>query len=161
MFRCDKQCCERSLSCRQSAPVVIYEGEKSYTTNLCQKCFNKSLNEKRRQATDKCAVETGCGKKSVPWKDLRMMGKSPYVRGMWEYCFQERARVQRFRELTDEEKQAGIQGQWQLESPAREYLEQVKFCHDKGCTERMMKKVFAALKGGGWEEFFKTLSGKK
>ena len=38
----------------------------------------------------------------------------------------------------EEEKQAGIQGQSQLESPARQYLEQVKCCHDTDCTERMM-----------------------
>ena len=25
-------------------------------------------------------------------------------------------------------------GQWQLDSPAREYLEQVKCCHDTDCT---------------------------
>ena len=46
MFRCDKQCCERSLSCRPLASVVIDDGEEPYTTNLCQKCFNKSLKEK-------------------------------------------------------------------------------------------------------------------
>ena len=74
----------------------------------------------------------------------RMMGKEPYVRGMWEYFLQERNRVQRFRELAEEEKQAGIQSQWQLESPAREYLEQVKCYHDTDCTERMMKKGFTA-----------------
>ena len=39
---------------------------------------------------------------------------------------QERSRVKSSRELVDEEKQAGIQGQRQQESPAREYLEQVK-----------------------------------
>ena len=31
-----------------------------------------------------------------------------------------------FREQAAEEKQAGTQGQWQLESSAREYLEEVK-----------------------------------
>ena len=40
----------------------------------------------------------------------------------------ESARVKRFREEAEEERQAGFQGQWQLESPAREYSEQVKFC---------------------------------
>ena len=43
MFRCDKQCSEKSLSNWQLASVVISEGEESYTTNLCQKCFNNSL----------------------------------------------------------------------------------------------------------------------
>ena len=44
----------------------------------------------------------------------------------------------------------------QQESPAREYLEQVKCCHDTNCTERMMKKGFTALKGGNFEEFKNT-----
>ena len=70
MFRCDKQCNERSLSYWQLASVVNNEGEKSYTTNLCQKCFNKHLKEKGEKATDICAVESSCGEKSVPWKDL-------------------------------------------------------------------------------------------
>ena len=82
-----------------------------------------------------------------------MMEKEPYLRGMWAYFLQERSRVKRFRELADEEKQAGMQGQWQQESPAREYLEQVKCCHDTDCNEPMMKKGFTALKNGNLEEF--------
>ena len=57
------------------------------------------------------------------WK---MMRKEQFVREMWEYFCQERARVKRFREEAEEGRQAGIQGRWQLESPAREYLEHVK-----------------------------------
>ena len=64
------------------------------------------------------------------------------------------------RELAEEEKQAGIQGQWQQESPAKEYLEQVKYCHDTDCNEPMMKKGFTALKNGTWEEYKETF-GKK
>ena len=30
---------------------------------------------------------------------------------------------------------------WQQESPAKEYLEQAKCCHDKDCNESMMKKA--------------------
>ena len=71
-----------------------------------------------------------------------MMGKELYVRGMWEYFLQERNRVKK----AEEEKQAGIQGQWQLESPAREHLEQLNCCHDTVCSERMMKKGSTALK---------------
>ena len=51
----------------------------------------------------------------------KMMGKEQYVRGMWEYFRRERDRVNKFREQAEAEKQAGIQGQWQLESPAKEY----------------------------------------
>ena len=82
-----------------------------------------------------------------------MIGKEPYLRGMWEYFLQERSRVKRFRELADEEKQARIRGQWQQESPAREYLELVKCCHDTDCNEPMMKKGFTASESGTWEEY--------
>ena len=43
LFRCDNQCSEKTLSFWQFASVVIKEGEESYTTNLCQQCFNKCL----------------------------------------------------------------------------------------------------------------------
>ena len=70
-----------------------------------------------------------------------------YVRGMWEYFRRDRDGVNTFREQAEEEKQAGIQGQWQLESPAKEYLEQVKRRDDTYCTED------TALKSGDWEEY--------
>ena len=73
------------------------------------------------------------------------MGKEPYLREMWEHFSCERSKAKKFRQLAAEEKQAGIQGQWQQESPAREYLEQVKCCHDTDCNEPVMKKSFAAL----------------
>ena len=92
------------------------------------------------------------------------MGKEQYVRKMWEYYCREEARVKKFREEVEKERQAGVQGQWQHESPARKYLEQVKCCNDTDCTHRMMKQGFLALSSGEWEEFSKkkkTLSGKK
>ena len=46
MFRCDKQCSEKTLSFLQLASVVIQEGEESNTTNFCQKCYNDSLKAK-------------------------------------------------------------------------------------------------------------------
>ena len=58
-----------------------------------------------------------------------------------KYFCQERARVKRFREEA-EEGRAGIHGQWQLESPAREYLEQLKCCNDTDCTHSMIKQGF-------------------
>ena len=69
----------------------------------------------------------------------------------------ERNIVKRFRQLADEEMQARIQGQWQQESPAREYLEQVKCGHDTDCMEGMMEKGFTAVKGGNWEEYKNTI----
>ena len=75
---------------------------------------------------------------------------------MWGYFLQERKRVKRFRHLADEEKLAEIQGQWQQESPDKEYLEQVKCCHDTDCNESIMKKSFTAFKNGTSEEFQET-----
>ena len=122
--------------------------------------FQLTLAGKRRKAAVKIAVETGGGKEAYRGRMWKMMGKEPYLRGIWEYFLQERRRVKRFRELADEEKQAGVQGQWQQESPAREYLEQVKCCHDTDCKETMMKKGFTALKNGTWEDKRKP-SGKR
>ena len=45
-IRCDNQCSAKNVSFRQLASVVIQEGEESYTTNLCQKCYNESLKAK-------------------------------------------------------------------------------------------------------------------
>ena len=65
------------------------------------------------------------------------MDKNHTYVGCGSTSSEKRNRVKRFRELAEEERQAGIQGQWQHESPAREYLEQVKCCHDTDCTERV------------------------
>ena len=75
------------------------------------------------------------GSKGAPWKALENDGKRTIRARNVGILLPRRYRVKRFRELADEEKQAGIQGQWQQESPAREYLEQVKCCHDTDCTE--------------------------
>ena len=66
----------------------------------------------------------------------------------------------RRQQLADEDKLAGIHGQWQQESPAREYLEQVPCCHDTDCNESMMKKGFTALKNETWEEHEETFKEK-
>ena len=50
------------------------------------------------------------------------------------------------------EKQEDKQGQWQQESLAKEYLDQVKCCTDTDCTPRIMKHCVFALKSGEWEE---------
>ena len=120
--------------------------------------FQRTPASKRRKTAVKCAVETGGGKENVSRKDVEMIGKEPYLSRMWEYFLQERNRVKRFPGLADE-KQEGLQGQWQQESPAREYLEQVKCCRDTGCNEPMTKKGFTALKNENWD--VKTPSGKR
>ena len=70
MFRCENQCSEKTLGFCQLASVVIQEGEESDTTNLCQTCYNDSLEAKRGQTIDKLAVERVRGAKGAPWKAL-------------------------------------------------------------------------------------------
>ena len=122
-----------------------------FRNTLAAKGEKPLSNVQRRQAVEKKAY------RGRMWK---IMGKEPYLRGMWEHFLQERSTAKRFRELAEEEKQAGIQGQWQQESPAGEYLEQVKCSHDTDCNEPMMKKGFTALKSGTWEEYEETFRGK-
>ena len=58
MFRCDNQCSEKTLGFSQLASVQIKEGEESYTTNICQKMLQRVSEGKRRNNTDKLALET-------------------------------------------------------------------------------------------------------
>ena len=153
LFRCDKQCSEEALSCWQLASVVLNEGDEAYATNLCQKCFNKHLQARGEKNAVKCAAVTGSGEEGVSWKNVENGGKEPYLRGMWVHFSCERSKAKKFRQLADEEKQAGTHGQWLQESPAKEYLEQVKCCHDTDCNESTMKNGFTALKNGTWEEY--------
>ena len=85
----------------------------------CQKCFNEHLQAKGEKTLSNVQWRQVVEKKAYRGRMWKMMEKEPYVRGMWEHILQERSRVKRFRELADEEKQAGIQGEWQQESPAR------------------------------------------
>ena len=70
LFRCDNQCSDKTLSYWQLAAVVLNEGDEAYTTNLCQKCFNKHLQAKGEKTADKRAVEGGSGKEGVSWKNM-------------------------------------------------------------------------------------------
>ena len=94
-------------------------------------------------------------KKGASWKAVENDGKrTRRARYVGVFC-QERARVKRFQEEAEEERRAGKQGQWQLESLARKCSEQVKCCNDTDCTHRMMKQSFLVLKGGDWENTFR------
>ena len=157
LFRCDHQCSEKTLSSWQLASVVLNDGCEAYTTNYCQKCFNKHLQAKGEEPLTNVQWRQVVEKKAYRGRMWKMMEKEPYLRGMWEYFFCERSK----RQLADEEKQAGIQGQWQQESPAREYLEQVKCCHDTDCKESMMKKGFTTSKKMERGKNFKRPSRKR
>ena len=157
MFRCDNQCSEKTLSFWQLASVVIEEGEESYTTNLCQKCHNESRKPKGDKPLTNWQWREFAGQKSHGGRHWKMMGKEQYVRDM--FCFLLLPR----RRWTKEVQRAGRRrkassnaGQWQLESPAGENLEQVKSCKGTFCPHRMMKQGFVALNSGDWEEYENT-----
>ena len=61
-----------------------------------------------------------------------MIGNEQFIRGMWEYFTLKRAEVKKILEDASRNGQAGIQGQWQQESPFRETLKQVRGNADMG-----------------------------
>ena len=85
----------------------------------------------RRYTIIKVAVVRVCREKGASWNVMENDGKRTYsTQEMLDYYCRERLRVKKFREEAEKERQAVIQGQWQHESPSREYLEQVKCCSD-------------------------------
>ena len=107
LFRCDNQCSEKTLRYWQVASVEVNEGDEAYTTNLCQKCFNKHLQAKGEEPLTNVKWRQVVEKKANRGRMWKMMGKEPYQRGMWEHFSSERSRAKKFRQLADE---AGIQG---------------------------------------------------
>ena len=107
LFLCDNQCSERTLSFWQFASEVIKEGEKSYATNLCQKCYNESLTARGDKPLTKWRWYQFVVKKAHHGRLWTMTGKEQCKREMWEYFCQERLRVIMFREEAEKERRAG------------------------------------------------------
>ena len=133
LFRCDNRCSEKILSFWQFASVV------TYTTNLNQHRYNENHVARGDKTLTNWQWYEFVENKPHRGRLWKMKGKEQYIPEMWEYYCRERSRVRNFREEAQKEKQAGIQGQWQHESPARENLEQATCCNDTHCTQRMMK----------------------
>ena len=72
---------------------------------------------------------------------------------MWEYFTLKRAETKRIRDDAARERQEGIQGQRQQESPFREILEHVRRNEDMGCSSEVMRKGYFALRVRRWEDF--------
>ena len=104
LFCCDKQCSEKTISCWQLASVVANESDEAHTTNLCQKCSNKHLQAKGEEPLTNVKVEAVCGKEGASEKNVENDGERTI--SAWDVGT-------KFRKVADEEKQAGIQGQWQ------------------------------------------------
>ena len=114
---------------------MVNEGDAAYTTNLCLMCFNKHIQAKGEEPPTNVKWRQVVEKKPYRGRMWKMKGKEPCLRVMWKHFSCERSKAKKYRQLADEEKQEGIQGQWQQESPAREYLLPVKCCHDTDCSE--------------------------
>ena len=71
LFRCNNQCSEKTLGYWQLASVVGNEGDEAYTTNLCQKCFNKHLQAKGEKPLS-----------NVQWRQV--VEKKAYRGRMWD-----------------------------------------------------------------------------
>ena len=69
------------------------------------------------------------------WK---MLGTDQFIQGMWKYSFFAGAKAKKFLKDVEKEEQERIQGQWKQESPAKEFLDQVKSGADTDCIPRMM-----------------------
>ena len=65
----------KPLSYWQLSSVVINEGKESYTTNLCQMCFDNFLKVKGEKPLTNVQWRQVVEKKGVPWKDLENDGK--------------------------------------------------------------------------------------
>ena len=97
VFRCDRQCSEKTLGYWQLASVVVNEGDEAHTTNLCQKCFNKHLQAKGEEPLTYVKWRQVVGKKAYRGRMWDMMGKEPFLRGMWEHFSCERSKAKKFR----------------------------------------------------------------
>ena len=90
-----------------------------HTVNLCQQCHNESLTAKSLVPLQNWQWYAIVEKKAHRGRLWRMLGKDQYIKGMWEYFSLERVTAKQFRKDAEKDKQEGIQGQWQRESPAK------------------------------------------
>ena len=81
LFRCDKQCSEKTLSFWQPASAVVNEG---------QKCFSKHLQARGEEPLTNVQWRQVVEKKAYRGRMWRMMGKVPYLRWMWEHFSSEK-----------------------------------------------------------------------
>ena len=79
------------------------------------------------------------------------MGMEQYLLGMWKHFTIKRAWTEKVLADAEKQKQEGIQGNWQMESPFKEELELVKRSSDLSCNAYLMRRAYHAGKSGNWE----------
>ena len=143
---------DKALRFWQFASVVVEDGEEPHTANLCPQCCNGSLTAKGLAPLKNWHWKEVVEKKAHRGRLWRMLGKDQLKQRMWEYLSIERLKAKKFVKDAEKVKEEGIQCQWQQESPAKEYLEQVKCCPDTDGTPKMMNFgyfAFLRLRLGG------------
>ena len=122
---------------------MIEEGEESILHDkLVPAVLQNKFDGKRRCTLDEVAVACSIGEEGTSWNVLENAGERPvHARNVGVCTPVKRSKAKKFREDAEKGRQEGIQGQWQGETPAKEYL-----------PPTMMKQAFLPLKGGDWEE---------
>ena len=69
--------------------------------------------------------------------------------------------AKRVRDDAARQKQEGIQGQWQQESPFSEVLELARRNEGVGCSSEIMHRSCLAMRDSRWEEFKRRMRGKR
>ena len=100
-------------------------------------------------------------KKAYRRGNVENIGNEQFIRGRRECFTLRRAEAKNILEDATRERQEGIQGQWQQESPFREILEHVRGNVDMGCGLQMMRKGFFANKGWQLERVQRRMQRKK
>ena len=136
IYLCDNHCSETAVRCWQFASVVVEEGGGARTVNLCQQCFHEWRVQQGEPRLNWWQWRAVVEKKAHRGIILRIMVNDPFTRGMWEYFTVKRAEANRIQYDAAREKQEGIQGQWQQESPFREILEQARRDENMGMQLR-------------------------
>ena len=77
---------------------------------------------KRRGTLDEVVVVCSSGDEGAPWQAVESAWERAVHTRMWEYFSFQRLIAKRFVKEAEKEQQEGIQGQWQHELPAKEYL---------------------------------------
>ena len=96
-------------------------------------------------------MDCSSGKESASRNNLDNHGKRAIHAWYVGVFDSQRAEAKRIRDDPAREKQEGIQGQWQLDSPFREILEQASRNEDMGCSS-VMRKVNIAVRDSRWKD---------
>ena len=124
--------------------MVTEEGGEAHTINLCKRCFSERLARQGKQPVKVAEWRDNVERKAYRGRLWKVFGMEQFLRGMWEHFTIRRAWSRTVLADVANEKQEGLQGQWQREllqgSPGASYEEcrhGVQCQHDAPCVLRM------------------------